>query len=407
MQPWLRNFYFSRLFTLFRETILGMVMAPVVFTAAIIARFISCKVDIGLGPEPLINNIYHRQALIKAGYSAETFVNQVYFITKDFDYRGDLMRWPWKAFLHYFLFIRLLFRYKGVYVYFHGGPLAWTALKAIEPLMLKLAKKKVVIMPYGGDIQDLSVARNLNFKHAMASDYPGFKYAQQDIHKRIRRWTRYANHVISGCDWVFYSYHWDTLLLGHFSIDTEMWLPTGRPAYPKKFSAQRPLRLFHAPNHKTIKGTRFFLEAVANLQQQGLHIELTTREKVPNSEIRKAMTNADIVLDQLVIGWYAMFAIESMSMEKPVVCFLDDQLVELFEFAGVIEKNEIPIINANFRNIEQVLKDIYTGKIELNKRAKHSRQFVLKHHSLTAMGRQFERINRSLGIEPSQAASAL
>ena len=32
-----------------------------------------------------------------------------------------------------------------------------------------------------------------------------------------------------------------------------------------------------------------------------------------------------MIVDQLKIGWYGMFAIESMALAKPVVCFLDEE----------------------------------------------------------------------------------
>lgn len=397
----LRRIVYFRPISYAVDICLTLIMFPILTTMAIFARYKTKPVDVGLGPEPLINNVYHSRALKLRGFSSETFVNQVYFITKEFDIRGDLLKWPLKPLMNYALFMLVLTRYKCIYIYFHGGPLAWTRLAPLEPIFLRIARVRIVVMPYGGDIQDLLLAKNLNFKHAMATDYPAFRYSRSDIHKRIQRWTTKASHVISGCDWVYYSFHWDTLLLGHFSIDTDQWLPAKNNVYPKRFSARRPLRLFHAPNHKTIKGTKFFMAAVQNLRSEGLHIELITKEKVPNNEIRAAMQEADVVLDQLVIGWYAMFALEAMSMEKPVICYLDAQLMELFEFAGIIDHAEIPIINANFRNIEDVLRKIYSGQLELNKLAKRCRTFVLKHHSLKAMGMQFERINKSLGVSPS------
>ena len=41
-----------------------------------------------------------------------------------------------------------------------------------------------------------------------------------------------------------------------------------------------------------------------------------------NEEVIKLIQRADLVIDQLVIGWYAMFAIEAMSLGKPVICNL-------------------------------------------------------------------------------------
>jgi hypothetical protein len=51
------------------------------FLIALLSRLARRPIDIGLGPEPLINNIYHKKALSVFGYVAETFVDQVFYIT--------------------------------------------------------------------------------------------------------------------------------------------------------------------------------------------------------------------------------------------------------------------------------------------------------------------------------------
>ena len=68
------------------EATLGL---PVLGAIALLGRGRSKPIDVGLGPEPLINNIYHKRALTGRGYRAETFVSSVSFITGAFDVRGD------------------------------------------------------------------------------------------------------------------------------------------------------------------------------------------------------------------------------------------------------------------------------------------------------------------------------
>ena len=47
------------------------------------------SVDVGLGPEPLLNHLSHKKALESCGYRAETFVDSVSYITGEFDIRAD------------------------------------------------------------------------------------------------------------------------------------------------------------------------------------------------------------------------------------------------------------------------------------------------------------------------------
>ena len=70
------------------------------------------------------------------------------------------------------------------------------------------------------------------------------------------RWVKRADHIISGCDWVEYMYHWDTLMLAHFVIDTELWTPNKQNK--KITSLDNPFKILHCPNHVNIKGTKHF-----------------------------------------------------------------------------------------------------------------------------------------------------
>ncbi len=67
--------------------IIEITLAPLLFFIAILGRYSKKSIDIGLGPEPLINNIYHKQALELYGYTTQTFVADVYFTTDKFDVR--------------------------------------------------------------------------------------------------------------------------------------------------------------------------------------------------------------------------------------------------------------------------------------------------------------------------------
>lgn len=368
-----------------------------------LSRLSRRPIDVGLGPEPLINNIYHKRALQLYGYSAETFVDQVYYITSDFDVRGDLKtRGLLRLVRGHYLFVRSLFRYRCLYIYFKGGPLmACPILCRAESWLYGLAGIRIVVRPYGGDVQEMSRSNNLAFKHAMSIDYPEHSHRRRSIARKIDLWTRRADHVISGVEWVDYMYHWDTLMLGHFSIDAASWdEPKSGAAVEAAPRERGPLRIFHAPNHRAIKGTAAFERAVAELQAEGIEVELVTLQRVSNDVIRQTMRDVDIVADQLVVGWYAMFALEAMSMGKPVLCYLRPDLIELYETAGLIEHDEIPIISCDQLSVKDTIRSIAEDRSLLDGLPERGRAFVRDHHSLEFIGAEFDRINRSIGIEP-------
>lgn len=386
------------------QVCLELVLLPPIVFIALVARLLPKRIDVGLGPHPLINNIYHKSALERQGYSAETFVAHVYHITSQFDVRADVL-FRWILVRHVRLFLAYLYlyafsitRYRCLYLYFDGGALGMMALLwRIEPLLYRLAGIKTVLMPYGSDIEVMTWSPTLLYKHTMAQDYPKYRLRKHLVTAKVDLWTRHANHIIAGCDWVFYLYHWDTLMIAHFSIDTETWqpMPDTRPAGSTK------LRILHAPNHRNIKGTHYFISAIDELIAEGEPVELVVLERVPNEEIRKAIASVDVVADQLIIGWYAMFAMEAMCMAKPVLCFLHPELAELYELTGLVEPGEIPLINCTPRTVKETIRQLIRNRANLAEIGQRSRQYVERHHSLEVVGKVFAQVNDTIGLPVS------
>jgi glycosyltransferase involved in cell wall biosynthesis len=268
--------------------------------------------------------------------------------------------------------------------------------------LFKVARVKTVVMPYGNDVQDFTKSDNLIFQNAMCSDYPKHHLNRRTIEGNVEMWTMHADHIIGGCDWVKYIYHWDTLTLAHFSIDTQRWQST---SLPDPLDLSRPFKIFHAPNHRSVKGTKHFVKAINELKEEGLNIELVIRQKVSNEEIFRTIEQVDVVADQLIVGWYAMFALEAMSMRKPVLCYQEQALIDLYTEAGLIEPGEIPLINCNPFNVKEVIRGLYTNRHTLKDIGERSREYVIKHHSVEFIGSVFHAINEKIGLAPRNNVS--
>ena len=355
------------------------------------ARFWPKPVDIGIGPEPLINQHCHKLACIDAGYSAETFVTHLFYYTDDFDYvarRGFL----WRCLLAW----RCLFRYRALYFYFKGGPFAWTGLLRLEPWIYKIAGIKTLVTGYGGDCQDWNYCPNYLFKHAMNHDYPHVCQKNHRTRQRVERWTLHADHILSGCDWVDYTPRWNSLCTAHFTVDVNEMAPPD-----SSFPVNRgTVTVLHAPNHTEIKGSRYFAGAVEELRAEGYDVELQFVQNKPNAELREMIRQADIIADQLIIGWHGMFAVEGMSAGKPVLCYLRDDLLKLFEFAGLVLPGEVPLINCTRYTVKERLRELLNNRERMVEIGKLSREYAIRHHSIAAMGQVFGKANRAMGILP-------
>lgn len=373
---------------------LDAIFALPLILLAVISRIFPRPIEIGLGPTPIINSVYHKQALQSRGHTAEVFVDSLWYYTFGYDYAPRfLMRGPLRALAPYWLMARALFRYRTLYTYFDGGPLRSTNwLCFVEPMLLKLAGVKTVIMAFGADVFDLSRAPNPYFVHAMSVDYPAHRFLRRRVARKIDVWTMWADHIISGVDWVYYMPYWDTLTLGHFAIDTNK----VKCDVPKVSDANRPLRVLHAPNHRALKGSSFVISAIEQLQNEGVAIELVLVEKAPNAEVLAAIAAADVVVDQLVIGWYAMFALESMALATPCICYIDPELEKLYLRTGLLQPNEMPLISATPETIKELLRELAMNRKKLSDAAVRGRIYVERHHSLDAIGEMFHRIQISL-----------
>jgi hypothetical protein len=156
------------------------------------------------------------------------------------------------------------------------------------------------------------------------------------------------------------------------------------------------LRIAHAPSKRAVKGTDAVLAAVESLRAKGAPVELDLIEGVPNAEARRRYAAADVVVDQLRIGWYGMFAIESMALAKPVVVHLDEEAAAETEEAFGLE---LPLVRADEGNLEDVLAGLVDARAELPELGRLSRDYVERVHAHTEVARRvldiYERVSPS------------
>jgi glycosyltransferase involved in cell wall biosynthesis len=104
-----------------------------------------------------------------------------------------------------------------------------------------------------------------------------------------------------------------------------------------------------------------------------------------HEKVLKILAEADIVLDQFILGAYGVLAIEAMALGKPVVAFISDSNKKQYP-------DDLPIVNANIDNLAQVIaKLIKSGELR-HEIGKRSREYVAKYHSYEAYAKRMMQI---------------
>ncbi len=140
-----------------------------------------------------------------------------------------------------------------------------------------------------------------------------------------------------------------------------------------------PLRFVHMPTDRNVKGTVFFLEAIAQLKREGFDIELTLVENRANSQALAILADHDVLLDQLRVGWFGGVAIEAMAMGKPVVAHINlaDLALTPPDYAAAL-----PIIPCSPDIVVDVLRRLASmPRGELRALGARSRAFVVDRHA--------------------------
>lgn len=241
--------------------------------------------------------------------------------------------------------------------------------------LLKRAGKALFVTYQGDDARQGHYCRE-NFDVHFADEVPpGYYSPSSDARKReeIAMFERYADGI--------YALNPDLLrvlprrskFLPYANTDLLDW----RPGDYKPGSRARPV-VVHAPSHQGVKGTRFILDAVNRLKSEGVAFDFVLVEKKTRTEVRQVFEEADLLVDQLLSGWYGGVAVEMMALGKPVICYLRDEDLDLI---GESMRADLPLIRATPNTIFQVLKDyLVRRRPELAEIGARSRAFVEKWH---------------------------
>lgn len=255
----------------------------------------------------------------------------------------------------------------------HAARLRGALLEQLDLRLLARAGKAIFVTFQGSDARQGDVAARSPV-NASSEVAPGYYSPASDANKRrrITRFDRYADGIYAVNPDLLHVLPERARFVPYAHVDTRDWQP---PA-PSP-NRERPLVL-HAPTSRELKGTRFLLDAVSRLQSEGLVFEFRLVEGVTQAEARTLYERADLIVDQLLIGWYGGLAIEAMALERPVVAYLRQ---EDLAFVPAEMRAEIPVIEAQPATIYEVLRELLTMRFgELPSIGRRGREFVGRWH---------------------------
>lgn len=234
---------------------------------------------------------------------------------------------------------------------------------------------KVVVMTYQG-----SDARQHDFCISNYKIHFYHQFSQTKLSRRNDELKRSSIEKIDKYADLIYTVNPDLLnllperakFIPYSSVDLNKWETVGID------TKKRVLKIVHAPTNKKIKGTKYLVEAVKKLELENHPIDFEIIENIDKSRVKEKYKDADIFVDQLLIGFYGATAVEFMALGKPVICYLCEKDIAKLPLEM---QNDIPIITANQFDIFDVLKSlIKIQRNDLKEIGLNSRKYVEKWH---------------------------
>jgi glycosyltransferase involved in cell wall biosynthesis len=238
--------------------------------------------------------------------------------------------------------------------------------------LLRRQHKPFVIEFWGSDIRLQNLEKNRN---------PYFVGDNADNQKlklaRLRFWSENTDEVI------FSDHSADIFLKPYFKkihvvgqrVDTDFY----SPKYPSPLT--RCPKVVHAPSIKATKGTQYVIKAIEGLKKAGLEFEYIEVFGVSHEAAVKIYSEADIIIDQLMLGSHGVFACEAMALGKPVICYILDKLIPTYPPG-------FPIVNANPDTIEKVLEELICSPETRHAIGRKSREYAENVHDIRVVARK-------------------
>ncbi len=134
---------------------------------------------------------------------------------------------------------------------------------------------------------------------------------------------------------------------------------------------ERPV-IIHAPSRRGTKGTDLLLAALDDLAAEGIPFDLRLLEGVPHADVRAAVADADVLVDNVIAGSYGLVSMEAMACSRVAVANLSDDLRRTHP--------DCPVVHVDPTTLVETLRTLLVDVAERRRLAEAGRPFVARVH---------------------------
>ncbi len=308
---------------------------------------------------------------INQGLSHKTDIN---FQTPNLNKAQSLTLWASHRFDRFHYHFRPIIRYIE-------------ATEVLAPTMFDLTflrslGKKIIFQFRGSEAR-------LNSKFSKLSPYSWneaedpFGYPDS-VKERLIVLARECSHLLLVPDPELQTYVPDAKILQR-AIDAKQFTP--------QYSVGNPVPVIvHAPSRRAAKGTEQVISTIEKLKNKGFQFEFKLLENMTHAQCISELEKADIVIDQLRIGWYGVLTVEAMALGKSALVYIREDLVSEGHYNA-------PACTTTIEKLEDDLAELIQDSKLRTDIGKRSRKYVEEYHDSVVVCRKlityFDEIDQS------------
>ena len=250
----------------------------------------------------------------------------------------------------------------------------WLAYRDLA--VLRAMGKKIVIVTNGCDVMHHSII-------GREAKKDGFEYyvclecdAKEDCSLPLK--TEKIDRIDSYADYIFST----PLMAVPFKKKSITFsLPVNISATKYSFTATDNPLVLHAPTNKSIKGTKYIVEAAERLKKEGHSFRFLLCENMTNAMVRQKLEESEVVADQILARGHGLFALEALASGNVV---LNHAVPGRYGYPS-----DQPFIVTTPKTIYDNLKMVLENPELRKEKAKEGRAYVEKYHDHVAIARKF------------------